>query len=61
MTPPRRLNLKLGAMLILVWLAATALVVVFRLPFAVAKLVLALTAAVWAIHVAGVLLFNRKL
>lgn len=60
-TPPRRLNLKLGALLVLVWLVATALVVVFRLPFLAARIALGLVAAVWAIHVARVVLFNRKI
>lgn len=61
MTAPRRLNLKLGAVLILVWAAATALVIILRWPFLVAKLALALAAMVWALHVVRVMLFNRKI
>lgn len=61
MTPPRRLSLKLGAIMILVWAATTALVIVLRWPFLVAKLTLALTAMVWAVHVIRVMLFNRKI
>jgi hypothetical protein len=63
MTPPSRpvrLSLKLGAVLVLLWLAATMLVVLLRAPPIAAKTALGACAAVWAVHVGRVLFLNRR-
>ena len=57
---PQRLNLQLGLLLLAVWLAATAAVVVLHLAIFMIKVVLGVCALIWAIHVAQVLLANRK-
>jgi hypothetical protein len=49
--PPRRLSLKLGALLCLIWLVSTVVIVWMGLPFVAAKIALGACALVWAVHV----------
>jgi hypothetical protein len=57
---PRRLTLKLGAGLLILWMAATTATVVMRWPPLVAKTALGLCAIVWAVHVLRVVLAERR-
>jgi hypothetical protein len=57
--PQKRLSLRLGALLIVLWMAATALIVVLRLPLWSMKLALGVCAGVWALHVARVAFVPR--
>jgi DMSO/TMAO reductase YedYZ heme-binding membrane subunit len=60
MPVPRRLNLKLGAALLVLWLAGTTATVVLRWPPLAVKAALGLCAAAWAVHVARVVLADRR-
>ncbi len=55
-----RLNLRLGALLLVLWLIATGLVIALRLPWIVEKLALGVCAGLWALHVIRVAALARR-